>query len=223
MQEKSRIKVFVALEIIVATLTIGALSKYSWGILIGAFSDPASLLKENTFSKFTNLSNIFVAIVALIGATYGIMSLKRNQNIIPRWVVSLKYMSVVYIVITFVVVSVLLSWISPEPAKLFTGKQIFTHITNPIIAVISYGFLPVADIPKPNVMWLSLIPVVIYSTIYGIMVFVVKTWSDFYSVGIMMPWSMVVYAFALVGFSVSICFILYKLKFRKKVAKTADI
>ncbi|MBR4271168.1 MAG: hypothetical protein IKQ31_05815 [Clostridia bacterium] len=223
MKEKNRLTIFAILELIVAVLGIVALCRYCWGIAYNAFRHPASLLEENTLSKFTNLSNIFVSVVGLIGATYAIMSLKKGENVIPRWVATMKFMSVVYIVITFVVVSVLLSWISPEPWTLFSGKQIFTHITNPIIAVIGYCFLSVKEAPRPNIMWLSLIPVALYSALYVVMVFVVKTWSDFYGVGIEMPWSMVVYGFALVGFSVAISFILYKLKFRKMVAKTAIV
>ncbi len=69
MLEKNRMRTFVILEIIVATLGIGALCKYAWAVLFNGFMDPSLFIKENTFSKFTNLSNVFVSVDGLLRAT----------------------------------------------------------------------------------------------------------------------------------------------------------
>ena len=150
--------------------------------------------------------------MCLISIPYSIISLIKRKNILPKWLVILKFIAVACIIITFLIVNLVLVWLVTEPYELYEGKELFTHVIVPIVSLSSFL------IYKPNFKFTNKIilfvniPILAYSIIYTLMVFILKIWSDFYSVAFWYPYSLVIFMVLFFGLSSLISFLLYKIK-----------
>lgn len=154
-------------------------------------------------------------LVSLIDLPIRLLSIIKNKNYMPKFEFLLKFMSTVYIVITFLIVNLILVFLVEEPYELYEGKEIFTHVLLPVIGVLNYILCKSNFVLSKKFIFLTQIPIIIYSIWYLIMVFILKVWSDFYSVGFWYPFSLPLFIIGLLALSIGISFILYKIKFKK--------
>ena len=92
------------------------------------------------FEYYTQDSNLLLLVSSLIYSIYIFMGIRRGRIEIPNWLGVLKYMAVVSVSITFIVVITILSW-SMEGGlygMLFEGAMLYHHTICPILAVISF-------------------------------------------------------------------------------------
>ena len=222
MQIKTRLMIYLVLEAVIVACCFGPLLQYCIDAISNVISGKNSILEDNAFSRFTTLSNLFMAVVGVMSVVCCVITFVEKKYILPKWLVSIKYFATVYIIITFIIICMVLSWIDPKPERLWTGREMFTHAINPLLGVISFCFLPNKHQVNKYLFWYALIPVVGYAILYGIMTIGVGTWKDFYSVTIELPWSAIIFAWALLGFSLSISWLLYRWKFPKKTIAKND-
>jgi len=134
------------------------------------------------FKPYTMDSNILAGIMAILVLVYSVRD--RHNNGIPRWLIRAYLMGTTCLVLTFLIAATFLA-----PVKVMSGSNYFTmfskdmfffHFLNPLLAVIS--FLALADGEKLSRMdsVIGMIPTIVYSIIYFVMVVVLKLWNDFY-------------------------------------------
>ena len=138
---------------------------------------------------FTSLSNIFVAIVAIMLLVKNIKNLVRDKYEYPHWLITLKHVATTAVAVTFVTVVVLLAPTFAVMGKgyftLFFNNNLFMHLLTPLLAVLSYVFF---EREKPvkfaESLW-ALLPVGLYSILYTTMVVFIGEenggWKDFYN------------------------------------------
>lgn len=171
--------------------------------------------EENSFVYFTTLSNIFVMGVCLIDLPIRIKMIIKNDRFDYNWQFNIRFLSAIYIIITFMIVNLVLVFLVEEPYELYEGKEIFTHVIIPILSVLTLFITWRKSKLNKKIILLTQIPILMYSIWYLIMVFVLKVWSDFYSVGFWYPYSLLIFVVMLFGLSIGIAFVCYKLKNRK--------
>lgn len=137
---------------------------------------------------FTNLSNILVAITSVIMLVFNFKNLKTGSNSFPKWAMLLKFMGTVSVTLTFITVVFFLGpTFIPRGFSywfMFQGNCFFLHFFTPILAALSILFFERCDgFSKKNAL-VGLVPTVVYSIVYFIMVIIVGQanggWDDFY-------------------------------------------
>ena len=126
-----------------------------------------------TFRYFTVLSNLFVALAALI------LLICEFFDVLPAWAATLKYMGTVSVTLTFLVVLLFL-WPSLGSIQgLWDGPELFMHLVTPLLAVLSFLFYEKQGL-SAWIIPLGLLPVLLYGWLYLDRVVVTKTWRDMY-------------------------------------------
>lgn len=143
-----------------------------------------------TFCMFTVNSNILAGIGMILVFPFALEGLRKNNYHLPDWVVTFLHAGTTAVTLTFLVSLFVLA-----PVKgfvlIFTGSRFFLHAVCPILTIIAFTFF-VSDhkIKLKESLW-SLVPVIIYATIYFIMVVVIGPenggWEDFYGFATKMP------------------------------------
>ncbi|MBQ8468358.1 MAG: hypothetical protein IJ542_01225 [Clostridia bacterium] len=138
---------------------------------------------------FTVLSNIFVAIIAILFVIKTIKNLIEDKYEFPHWMIVLKQIATAGVALTFATVVTMLA-----PASAITGKgyfsmfehnNLFMHLLTPILAIVSFVFFEREKPLRIRESFWFLIPVIIYSIVYTIMVVFIGEanggWKDFYN------------------------------------------
>lgn len=141
-----------------------------------------------TFRMFTTLSNIIAAIAASICIPFQIDGLRKDKYNLPFWIITVMYVGVVGVFITFFVALTIISALQGFSYAMFGHSNLFMHTINPIFITISFTLIISDHHIKFKEVFLSITPMLIYSLIYFIMVFVVKAWSDHYQTNSFIPW-----------------------------------
>ncbi len=136
-----------------------------------------------TFCMFTVNSNILAAAAMAMVIPYTMDGLRTHNYHMPRWIVDLVYMGVTAVALTFLVSLFILS-----PVKgfrlIFSGSRFFLHGVCPLLAVIAFCFFMSEKQIRLVDSLLVLVPVMIYASVYYVMVVVVGEenggWNDFY-------------------------------------------
>ena len=136
-----------------------------------------------TFCMFTVNSNILCAAAMAMVIPYTLDGLRTHNYHMPRWIVDLVYMGVTAVALTFLISLCILA-----PVKgfvlIFTGSRFFLHGVCPVLAVVAFCFFMSEKKLGLRDSLLALIPVLIYSVTYYVMVVVVGEdkggWNDFY-------------------------------------------
>lgn len=131
------------------------------------------------FRYFTVLSNVLVAITSLVVLFFNVKHVKNGIKNLPHVALLVKFVGTVSVTVTFLTV---VFFLGPTLGYLamFEGVNMILHAIVPIVAIIS---LTVLEVNKPftaKQSWLGLIPTVLYSIVYVVMVIFVKGWQDFY-------------------------------------------
>lgn len=138
-----------------------------------------------SFRYFTTLSNAFAAITAAIMLVFNVKNTVKDEYVFPQWVMVLKYTATCAVALTFFTVALFLSPLIAFYGKsyftLFKGNGFFFHFLIPVLSVLCFIALEKShDLPF-NCTFIALLPAILYSFVYTIMVTGFKYWPDFYS------------------------------------------
>ena len=131
---------------------------------------------KQLFCYFTVLSNVFCAI------TSAIVLFAWIGGSLPLWVVLLKFVGTAAVTVTLLTVFLFLGPFSGEWKLLLSGPDLFLHLFNPLIAIVSLCFFEHTDFAFGYVL-LGLIPVILYGVWYYYRVVVLpenRRMDDFY-------------------------------------------
>lgn len=140
----------------------------------------------NALRAFTNESNIFSALVALLLLICGVRNLIRQEYSCPRGLRLLQLCSTTTVALTFIIVIVFLNPLyasrSGEIFRLFERELIYTHFFGPLLAAVSFVFFTPHNHPiHKRQLPFVLIPILLYGIIYFFNVVIIKSWPDFYN------------------------------------------
>lgn len=142
------------------------------GLILQLYSDitsDSSLLKmlAYNFKHYTELSNLFMGICALVYAINLWNSVKR-KNEIPKSLKIIKLLCTTGVTLTFLtVVFYLVPLMGSKWLLLFTGSQLFFHLIIPVLSIITIIFFEDNKVDSKYT-WYNLIPVILYGIFYMI-------------------------------------------------------
>lgn len=133
------------------------------------------------FKYFTIDSNVFCALTCIGIIVYDILMLSGKKESFGRTALLLKEMGATAVMLTFLVVVVFLGPTQGYDG-MFSGTNFFLHLVCPLFAFFSYVFTEFEQGEKKLFIYAlyALIVMVVYGTIYLLMVVVIKKWTDFY-------------------------------------------
>jgi len=136
------------------------------------------------FKPYTMDSNMFTGLVALIVAVYTLININSDEKQHPKWLMRAYLMGTTCLVLTFLIATLFLAPMQVMNGRnyflMFSKDMFFFHFLNPLLATISLVIL-LKDIRFSFVdRFIGMIPTVLYSIIYFVMVVVLKWWGDFY-------------------------------------------
>ena len=137
---------------------------------------------------FTNLSNLYVALTAFVMLVFNVKNAIDDTYKFPKFAVILKFSGTVAVTVTFLTVALFLSPLVMQSGKsyfvLFEGNSFLLHFLTPVLAIISSLFFEGYKDLKFKYTLTGMLPTVIYSIPYTIMVVIVGEenggWADFY-------------------------------------------
>ncbi len=185
MKEKTKNIVSLVLNVIIIVSTVYAISAFFTG-RAGLGNMQAS--GSECFRYFTNLSNIFAAVSSCVMLVFNFINIGKGTNLFPKWAMLLKFTSAAAVSVTFVTVVFFLAPLFMTFGfsywDLFTGSCFYLHFTTPVLAAVSVMFFERCEnFTKKNAL-LGLVPTVLYSIVYVIMVVIIGRenggWPDFY-------------------------------------------
>lgn len=165
-------------------------------------------------ATFTILSNIFLGIVALISAIFGITKKPLKKSFLT-WYLTATSAALV----TFFMVVLFLA-----PMRAISGKNyfdmlvetmFFLHFLNPILSATVFIFFTGSSKITLKSRILATLPIVIYSIPYIINVVILKTWPDFYGLTFggkyfLLPLVFAVFIFFIFGIATLLTFLRHK-------------
>ena len=159
-------------------------------VCIGVVMNLTTLEDENfdhmglgTFCMFTVNSNILVGVGMFLTIPYAIDELRKKSYRVPDWLVTLLFILVTSVTVTFLVSLCILA-----PVKgfilIFSGSRFFLHGVCPLLSIAAFCFFIKDHRLSFGAAFLTLIPVFIYACLYYVMVRVIGEenggWNDFY-------------------------------------------
>ena len=134
------------------------------------------------FRYFTTLSNILASIGSVLTISISINSIKEQEFFCPNWLAKLLFVCVVSISITFFINIFLI--VPTQGAEAYTGTNFYFHYVCPILFMILFAIVCDDVYFTFKDRMLALLPVILYSIAYVIMVIVIGEekggWPDFY-------------------------------------------
>jgi hypothetical protein len=122
---------------------------------------------QNFFCHYTVDSNLLLFVAALLSFAFGILSLIKKKEA-PLWTAILKFIAVVSVATTFLVVVCFLvptmGWENGK-AMLIGEDFIFLHLIDPILALIVFLGFEIEPQIKKRLSFLCLVPLVIYTAV----------------------------------------------------------
>ena len=141
------------------------------------------------FKAFTIDANILNGVIALIVGGFDLKWLLEKRNSgkteeIPRWVGILRLVGATNMLVVFLTVLLFLIPVrigsGLDAGMLVSNEMVFFHIFNPLVAAAGFIFLQKQGELKDFEKAMAVLPLALYIIIYAIMVFGVKSWTDFY-------------------------------------------
>ena len=186
MQRNQRIRFIIASVINVA---IFGIMIYCLITLINSY-----LNGKNRFIYFTNISNLFVGLIALINAFFLLLSVIKNRNCVPQVFTLIKLIAISMTTLTFFTVLLVIGPVDGY-IKNYSGRNFFTHLIVPLLTLFSYLFFEEKLELKWKYSLFLLLPFGIYSIIYVINVVILQTWPDLYQINKQGLWYLFLLAF----------------------------
>ena len=160
-----------------------------------------------TFRMFTTLSNMVVAFTAVLCIPFEIDGLRNKNYHLPRWIVICLYVGVTCVTLTFIVAITALSIVEGFFTMMIKNTNLYLHTLTPICGILLFIFINSDHKIKFSTSFISLIPVLIYALLYGIMVFAIGVenggWSDHYKFNVYSRWYIVLPVMIILVFGLS--------------------
>ncbi|MCQ2429934.1 MAG: hypothetical protein MJ192_06365 [Clostridia bacterium] len=160
----------------------------AWAVGYYFFSGPDVLGSTGTtcFRYFTTDSNVLMAAVSAVVCVIRVLQLKDSGRKMPLWVTILRLTGTVAVAVTLltvvfflVPVSCMSSGIGSVPFY-FADNIFVLHLSTPVLAIVSLLFFDrEGTITRRGLLW-ALLPTVVYSVVYAVLVVFVKVWYDWY-------------------------------------------
>jgi len=135
------------------------------------------------FIFFTVDSNVLAALTCLLIIPFNLRSIRRGKDAIPKWALTCKLIGTVAVALTFAVVMLFLG---PTMGydRMFVDASLPLHLICPLLAIGSFCFLERGLFVTKKRLLLTVIPTVIYGTVYMLNVIFLNHWWDFYGFNI---------------------------------------
>ena len=175
------------INVLIIVITIYAISCYFRNDIIWEY-EYFDFKRWKCLRYFTNLSNVYAAVSAVIIAVFNFTNVVRDRYFFPKWAIAVKYSACVSVTVTFMTVVFFLGPVAAFSGNgyfsLFKQSNFYLHFLTPILAVISFLFFERGEKISFKYAFYGLLPTVLYSVIYVIMVVFVGSdnggWPDFY-------------------------------------------
>lgn len=181
MRIRKRLAILVNSIIAVDAMVIAAL-----GIVYGAGEGQLGnyVIGWGYFKPYTMDSNIFTGVVALLVVIYSLININNEETQLPGWLMRAYLMGTTCLVLTFLIATLFLA-----PIQVINGRNYFTmfskdmfffHFLNPLLA--TFSLVALLKDTKFSLVdrFIGMVPMVVYSFVYFVMVVVLKRWNDFY-------------------------------------------
>ena len=132
--------------------------------------------RRRLFYYFTTLSNVLCAIAALA------VCITRLCGELPFWALLLKYAGTAAVTVTMLTVLLFLGPVSKDWKGLLSRADLFLHLINPLLALVSFLFFEKTAMPAWTIA-VGTAPVVLYAILYWYKVIRApepRRWEDFY-------------------------------------------
>ena len=151
--------------------------------LVTPFDENFDHMGIRTFCMFTVDSNILAGLSMMLCLPYTIDGIRTGYYHLPDWVVVLMHVAVTAVSLTFLVSLFILAPVKGF-ALIFSGSRFFLHGVCPILCIVAFCFFINSHLIRLPEAGLALIPVLIYATVYVVMVVFIGEenggWNDFY-------------------------------------------
>lgn len=149
------------------------------------------------FRYFTVLSNLLMNICAVLCIPFEIDGLRYQNYHLPRWIIDLLYFGVVNMAITFFTCLFVIAPINGFKVTFFSNTNFYLHIMCPVLSLLLFLSINVDHKIEKNRIIISCIPILIYTVVYTIEVFVIGEdnggWFDHYFIKDNIPlWQIVI-------------------------------
>lgn len=133
---------------------------------------------SNVLHYFTIDSNLFAALACIFMIPENIKVITGKQKAISTPTLGLKYMATVALTVTMVTVTL---YLVPTKgfAKAFAKRNLILHLVTPIMMLFSFFILENGFIKFYHIL-LSLIPIILYGSMYYYKVIYTASWDDIY-------------------------------------------
>jgi len=169
-------KLFIILLLIISCAIL-ALTAYSVTALFAVKTGGGPIGFEG-FKYFTVDSNILMAVASGLLVFYCLMAMPDGNLQIPQKILTFELVGTSAVTLTMLTS---LLFLGPKDgyAEQVEGTNLFMHVITPVLAIVAFLLLEaVARVPRKALVY-SMIPVVIYAALYGVLVFA-GVWEDFY-------------------------------------------
>lgn len=174
----------------ITAFILNCLIVISTALAVGVYfvSGPNALGDSGTdcFKYFTTDSNILVALTALIMLPFNLRLARHPEKEYPRWALIMKLVGTGSVTITLLTVIFFLAPIGAMNGGLqgflffFEGNIFALHLSTPLLAIVCFIlFEREGELKKSACLW-ALLPTVLYSIVYLVLVAFTKTWDDWY-------------------------------------------
>ena len=179
-------------------------------VVINLLATPTVIVEEvgvKTFRMFTVLSNILVGVASAMTIPFAVDGIRKRNYHLPRWIVTLTYVSVNCISLTFLVALAVLSPRAGFAPIMTDGKNLFLHTIVPILAILSFLFVNAYHTVKFKTAFLAVLPVFVYAMVYLVSAIIIGEenggWRDHYRFEELMPWYYILPIMLLFSFGVA--------------------
>ncbi len=168
---------------------------------------------------FTVDSNLLAALACLLMIPYNIRSIRRGEDAIPAWALTLKMIGTVAVTLTLAVVML---YFVPlvGPAAVLTGANFLLHLLCPLLAIVSFCFFERGHRFTKLEMLLGVAPAVLYGVVYLTRVVFLKDWEDFYAFNVGGFWYITFFAIPAVNYLFALGIRALHNRFVRQPAKT---
>ncbi|MBQ3356067.1 MAG: hypothetical protein IJG45_03005 [Oscillospiraceae bacterium] len=148
---------------------------------------------------FTVDSNILAALACLLLIPFNLKSIRRGEDMLPRWALLLKMIGTVAVTLTFAVVML---YFVPlvGPSMVLTGANLPLHLLCPLLAIASFCFFERGLFFTKRQMLLGIVPAVLYGIVYLVQVVFLENWEDFYAFNVGGLWYVTIVAIPAVNY-----------------------
>lgn len=179
-------------------------------VVINLLASPSAIVEEvgvKTFRMFTVLSNMLVGVAMAMTIPFAVDGIRQRNYHLPRWVVTLTYVSVNCITLTFLVALTILSPRAGFVPMMIEGKNLFLHTLVPIMAIVAFLFVNAYHTVKFKTTFLAVLPVFAYAMVYLVSAIIIGEenggWRDHYRFEELMPWYYILAIMLLLSFGIA--------------------